>query len=104
MTQAALQEMRRQVGDLILDENGIAKRGLLVRHLVMPGGVADTEQVMKFISRKISPNTFVNLMAQYRPEGKVDSTHFAEINRLPTSEEYQEVLTSAHKVGISRLA
>jgi putative pyruvate formate lyase activating enzyme len=104
VTQAALQEMHRQVGDLILDENGIAKRGLLVRHLVMPGGVADTEQVMKFISRKISPNTFVNLMAQYRPDGKVDSTRFAEINRLPTSEEYQEALTSTHKVGISRLA
>ena len=104
VAQAALMEMHRQVGDLVLDENDIAKRGLLVRHLVMPGGVAGTEQVMKFISRKISPNTYANLMAQYHPDGKVDSTRFAEINRRPTSEEYQQALNATLKAGIHRLA
>jgi putative pyruvate formate lyase activating enzyme len=104
VAQAALQEMHRQVGDLVLDENGIAKRGLLVRHLVMPGGVAGTEQVMKFISRKLSPDTYVNLMEQYHPNGKVNSTRFAEINRRPTADEYQHALELTHKAGIHRLA
>jgi putative pyruvate formate lyase activating enzyme len=104
VAQCALQEMHRQVGDLVLDENGIAKRGLLVCHLVMPCGVADTEQVMKFISRKLSPNTCVNLMAQYHPDGKVDSTHFAEINRRPIADEYQQALETTRKAGINRFA
>lgn len=104
VAQAALQEMHRQVGDLALDENGIARRGLLVRHLVMPSSVAGTEQVMKFISRKISPNTYVNLMEQYHPAWKVDSTRFREINRHPTTEEYQQALELTHKAGIHRLA
>jgi putative pyruvate formate lyase activating enzyme len=104
VVQAALQEMHRQVGDLALDENGIAMRGLLVRHLVMPGGVAGTEQVMKFISRKLSPNTYVNLMEQYHPAWRVDSTRFAEINRHPTADEYQQALELTHKAGIHRLA
>ena len=97
-------EMHRQVGDLILDEHGIAKRGLLVRHLVMPDGYAGTEYVMKFISRKLSPNTYVNLMPQYHPEGKVNSTRFEEINRRPTEQEYQQALEAAHKTGTNRLA
>jgi putative pyruvate formate lyase activating enzyme len=104
VAQCALQEMHRQVGDLVLDENGITKRGLLVRHLVMPYGLAGTEQVMKFISRKLSPNTYVNLMAQYHPDGKVDSTRFAEINRHPTAEEYQQALETTRKAGIHRFA
>ena len=104
VAQAALQEMHRQVGDLVLDENGIAKRGLLVRHLVMPGSISGTAQVMKFISRKISPNTYVNLMEQYHPDWKVDSTRFAEINRRPIAEEYKQALELTHKAGIHRLA
>jgi putative pyruvate formate lyase activating enzyme len=104
IAQAALMEMHRQVGDLILDEHGIANRGLLVRHLVMPGGYAGTEYVMKFISHKLSPNTYVNLMPQYHPEGKVNSTRFEEINRRPTAQEYQQALEAAHKASINRLA
>jgi putative pyruvate formate lyase activating enzyme len=60
--------------------------------------------VMKFISRKLSPNTYVNLMEQYHPDWKVDSTHFTEINRRPTAEEYQQALELTHKAGIHRLA
>jgi len=64
---AALKEMHRQVGDLVLDDDGIATRGLLVRHLVLPGGLAGSEQVLEFIAREVSPNTYVNVMGQYRP-------------------------------------
>jgi len=64
---AALKEMHRQVGDLVLDDEGIATRGLLVRHLVLPGGLAGSEQVLEFIAREVSPNTYVNVMGQYRP-------------------------------------
>jgi len=62
----ALKEMHRQVGALVI-ENGIATRGLLVRHLVLPGGLAGSTQIIDFIAREISPNTYVNVMGQYRP-------------------------------------
>ena len=64
---AALREMHRQVGDLITDERGVAVRGLMVRHLVLPGGLAGTAETMRFIAGELSPDTFVNVMGQYRP-------------------------------------
>jgi putative pyruvate formate lyase activating enzyme len=93
--------MHRQVGDLVLDEDGIARRGLLVRHLVMPGGVAGTREVMRFLANEISPNTYVNLMDQYRPAFK--SARYPEIHRLPTEEEYRQAYEAALEEGISRL-
>src|SRR3989304_4731034 len=63
----AVREMHRQVGDLVLDEHGVAVRGLLVRHLVLPGDIAGTDQVLAWIASEVSPATYVNLMAQYRP-------------------------------------
>lgn len=96
----ALKEMHRQVGDFILDENGIALRGILLRHLVMPGGVAGTREIMRFIAREISPNTYVNIMDQYRPCG--DAYKYPTIDRGITYDEYEEALRAAREEGISR--
>ncbi|MEW6235147.1 MAG: radical SAM protein [Candidatus Omnitrophota bacterium] len=75
----AIKEMHRQVGDLIMDENGIAKRGLLVRHLVLPNGFAGTKDVFRFLIEEISPCTHINVMGQYHPCWK--SSECAEIDR-----------------------
>ena len=69
VARAAIKEMHRQVGDLVLDEHGLARRGLLVRHLVMPGGLDETREILRFLAQEVSPDTFVNVMPQYRPEG-----------------------------------
>ncbi|GAB6058630.1 radical SAM protein [Desulfonatronum parangueonense] len=98
---AALKEMHRQVGDLELDEQGIAVRGLLVRHLVMPGELAGTRQWMEFLARDISPNTYVNLMDQYRPCGFVDQ--FPELQRSISPQEFAAAQEAAKKAGIHRL-
>ena len=66
-----IKEMRRQVGDLALDENGLAKYGVLLRHLVMPYELEDAENIMEFLAKEISPNTYVNIMDHYFPSGKV---------------------------------
>ena len=76
---AAVREMFRQVGNLVTDESGIAKRGLIVRHLVLPGGISGTEAVMKFLAEEISKDVFISLMSQYFPAYK--SSAFNEINR-----------------------
>jgi len=96
----AVKEMHRQVGDLVI-ENGLAIQGLLVRHLVMPGGVAGTREVMRFLAQEISPNTYVNLMDQYYPYGRAD--RYPEIARPITAEEFQEALEITLQEGIHRL-
>ena len=98
----AIKEMYRQVGDLQLDENGLAKRGILVRHLLMPRNVAGTRQVMKFLAREVSLHTYINIMAQYAPAGKVTEEKFPEINRPITTSEYSEALALAKKAGLYR--
>ncbi len=98
----AIKEMHRQVGALKFDEHGIAKRGVLVRHLVMPEEVAGTASIMQFLASEVSPNTFLNLMGQYRPAGKVSGEKYAEINRRPTRAEYDEALTAAREAGLWR--
>jgi len=97
----AIKEMHRQVGDLIINEKGIAERGLLIRHLVMPNNIAGTEQIMKFIAEEISPNTYVNVMDQYRPCGKAHEDLI--INRMITAKEYREAVDAAKKAGLKRL-
>jgi putative pyruvate formate lyase activating enzyme len=99
--QAAVREMHRQVGDLVLDDDGLARRGLLVRHLVLPDGIAGTEAVLKFLAEEISPDTYVNLMDQYRPSYRADD--FPELSRPLTADEYREALRAAHRYGIRRL-
>ena len=97
----AFHEMHKQVGDLVVDEQGIAQRGLLVRHLVMPNRVAGTEEVMEFLAREISPNTYVNVMDQYRPCGSAHRDEF--INRRLYPREYREAVSAAKKAGVERL-
>ena len=94
-------EMRRQVGDLVVDERGLARRGLIVRHLVMPGTVAETEAVLRFIADELGTDTYVNLMGQYRPAGR--SERFEEINRRPYPEELASAFEIADRLGLRRL-
>jgi len=97
----ALIEMHRQVGDLILDENDIAQKGLLIRHLVLPNNLAGTREIMKFIAEKISKNSYVNIMAQYRPCG--NASEIEELNRHPDTNEFREAIRMAEEEGITRL-
>ncbi|GAN34529.1 MAG: radical SAM protein [Candidatus Brocadia sp. AMX2] len=98
----AIKEMHRQVGDLVLNEHGIAERGLIVRHLIMPDGLAGTRKVVEFLARKISRNTYVNIMDQYHPCGLAHK--YPEINRRITAEEFEIAIQIAHEEGIGRLA
>ena len=97
-----IKEMHRQVGELKVDEHGLAKHGVLVRHLVMPGGIGGTREIMKFLAEEISLHTYVNIMAQYYPAGKVSKEKFAEINRGITRQEYTEAIAAAQEVGLYR--
>ncbi|MEE9139803.1 MAG: radical SAM protein [Alphaproteobacteria bacterium] len=99
--QAAVKEMHRQVGDLEFDEEGVAKRGLLVRHLILPEGIAGTEQVLRFLAEQVSPKTYVNLMDQYRPCYRASG--YPELDRPITSPEYRDALDLASRSGITRL-
>ncbi len=101
VNRAVLREMHRQVGDLVIDGDGLAVRGLLVRHLVMPDGLAGTEGVMGFIARELSTETYVNLMDQYRP--CAGSGRFPEISRRPTAVELEEARHAARIAGVARL-
>lgn len=98
---AAIKEMHRQVGDLAVDESGIAVKGLLVRHLVMPNDVAGTGHVMEFLADKISRDTYVNVMNQYHPCGYAFGD--PAINRRITRNEYLTALRSAREAGLHRL-
>ena len=101
VTLTALKEMHRQVGDLMIDQEGIAKRGILVRHLVMPGDIAGTSDIVRFIADEISANTYVNIMDQYRPCGRAFEEK--EINRTLTATEFREALETAKRAGLIRL-
>jgi putative pyruvate formate lyase activating enzyme len=95
-----LKEMHRQVGDLTLNSKGIAERGLLIRHLVMPGGVASSESVLKFIAEEISVHSYVNIMNQYRPEYRADEHR--QIDRRTSHKEYLEAIQLAKRLRLYR--
>jgi len=95
----AIKEMHRQVGDLEVVD-GIAKRGLLIRHLVLPNDMAGSEKVLKFIAQELSKDTYVNVMDQYRPLYK--ATEFKEINRRPALSEFNNTVELAKRVGLYR--
>lgn len=97
----AMVEMHRQVGDLIIDTDGLASSGLLVRHLVLPQGLASTRQVMTFIAEQVSENTYVNIMNQYRPCGR--AAEVEAMDRLATGKEVIDAVTEARAAGIARL-
>lgn len=102
VARAAIREMHRQVGPLVLDSRGLAVRGVLVRHLVMPGMAAESKAIMRFLAREVSRDTYVNLMDQYYPAGRVSAAHYSEINRRITREEYEEALDYARSQGLWR--
>ncbi len=98
---AAMKEMHRQVGDLVLDQHGVARRGLLVRHLVLPAGLAGTEQVLAFLAHEISTDTYLNLMDQYYPCYRADE--YPPLDRRVTAAEYRDALALTEKYGLRRL-
>lgn len=100
INQAAVREMYRQVGDLVLDNHGIAQRGLLVRHLILPNNLAGTQTVVRFLAEEISTNTYLNLMDQYHPA--YHASQFPRLNRPITSQEYQQALALARQFGLKR--
>jgi len=100
VNQAAVREMHRQVGDLQFDQHGMAVRGLLVRHLVLPNNLAGTENITQFLANEISKNTYLNIMSQYHPCYK--ASQFPELNRRITSTEYQLAVETAMNSGLYR--
>jgi putative pyruvate formate lyase activating enzyme len=98
VNQAAIREMYRQVGNLVMDDRGIATRGLIIRHLVLPGGISGTEQVMKFLAGEISKDVYISLMSQYFPAFK--SAEHPEINRRINEKEYDEAYDIKMKHGL----
>ena len=101
VARAAIREMHRQVGDLVMDERGIARRGLLVRHLVLPKGQAGTEEVVRFLAEEISRETYVNIMDQYFPCGDIPPD--SPLGRRTSDQEYQEAVRLARDAGLTRL-
>jgi putative pyruvate formate lyase activating enzyme len=101
VNRVAVREMYRQVGDLVVDEQGLARRGLLVRHLVLPDNLAGTDRVVDFLAREVSPHTYLNLMDQYRPAYK--ACEYPELDRRLTQEEWTSAVRSAQKAGMDRL-
>ena len=95
----AIKEMYRQVGPLKFDEQGLAKRGVLVRHLVMPGFLDETRHIFDFLAQEIGPELYVNVMDQYYPAGKVNAEKYAELNRGVTTPEYKAALQMAREAG-----
>jgi putative pyruvate formate lyase activating enzyme len=98
--QRALKEMHRQVGPLKFDEDGLAKQGVLVRHLVMPGLLTETRQILHFLAQEVAADTYVNVMAQYHPAGKVTADKYSEIDRRLTTIEYKEAVEMAQEIGL----
>jgi len=102
VNRAAVLEMHRQVGDLKLDSRGVARRGLLIRHLVLPGGRAGTAETLAWIASTISLNTYLNLMDQYHPCYRADE--YPPLTRPLRREEFLEAVRAAERCGLSRLA
>lgn len=100
VVRAVVKEMYRQVGDLVVDAQGIAQHGLLVRHLVMPGMADDSDHILRFVAQELSTNTYVNVMEQYRP--CFQATRSPEIARRTSSAEHQAVVDMAHRLGLHR--
>ena len=101
LNQAAVKEMHRQVGDLQINEYGIAVRGLLVRHLVLPHDISGTKEVMRFIFEEISCDSYINIMAQYHPCH--EAFRIAQLARPILQEEFLRAIELTHNTGLGRL-
>jgi len=97
----ALAIMHRQVGDLVIGPDGIARHGLLIRHLLMPGLIAETESILRFIATALSPSSYLNIMAQYHPCGLAGQ--WAELDHTVTGEEHRRALETARTLGFTRI-
>lgn len=98
INRAAVKEMYRQVGKLVLDEDGIARRGLIIRHLVLPGGLSGTGSILKFLAEEISKDVYISLMSQYFPAFKANEKK--ELSRRITADEYEEAYQMMQKYGL----
>jgi len=98
--QVVIKEMYNQVGDLKISKRGIAQRGLLIRHLVLPNRVSGSEKILDFIAEEISTDTYVNIMDQYRPS--YNAGKYSELNRCITDIEYRDIINYAGKIGLHR--
>ena len=107
VARSTVQEMVRQVGPLVFDEHGLARRGVILRHLVMPGQLDETEAILRYIAEDLGPETYVDLMAQYYPAGLVgredERDSYDEINRHLSREEYVQAVRIAQSIGLRRL-
>jgi putative pyruvate formate lyase activating enzyme len=100
VNQAGVREMHRQVGDLVMDDNGIALRGLLVRHLVLPGGLAGTDKIARFLAEEVSRDTYINIMDQYRPCYR--AYELPPLDRPVTRAEYEQAVQQGREAGLHR--
>jgi putative pyruvate formate lyase activating enzyme len=98
---AVIKEMHRQVGRLEVDESGIAQRGLIIRHLVMPHNIAGTDRFVRWVAEELTPDTYVNIMAQYRPEHRAHE--YPKIARRINAEEWRQALSWAEQAGLTNL-
>jgi putative pyruvate formate lyase activating enzyme len=98
-----IKAMYQQVGPLVVDRDGLARRGVLIRHLVMPGGLDETRAILEWIARELGPDAYVNLMDQYRPAGKVSKDQYVEINRPLEAAEFAEAKAMAADLGLQRV-
>jgi putative pyruvate formate lyase activating enzyme len=100
VNQTAVKEMHRQVGDLVMDSRSVAERGLLVRHLVLPEGLAGTAEIASFLAAEISTETYINIMDQYRPCYKAGQ--LPPLDRRITGEEYRKAVQQCRDAGLHR--
>jgi putative pyruvate formate lyase activating enzyme len=103
VARAAIREMHRQVGPLVISSDGLATRGVLLRHLVMPGATDDTRAIIEWVANTLGPSTYVNLMGQYRPAGRVRDDRYPEIARAPDLDELTAAHAAARRAGLGRL-
>jgi putative pyruvate formate lyase activating enzyme len=98
-----IKAMHDQVGPLVIGDDGLARRGVLIRHLVMPGALAETRAILEWIAGELGPETYVNLMDQYHPAGKVNADSYPEINRPLNAAEFRAAQQMAADLGLRRL-
>ncbi|NNG15422.1 MAG: radical SAM protein [Gemmatimonadales bacterium] len=103
VARSVIAAMHRQVGPLVVDADGLARRGVLIRHLVMPGCLDDTRAILRWIATELGPDSYVNLMDQYRPAGHVSGDRYARINRQLAPGEFREANHIAREAGLTRL-
>jgi putative pyruvate formate lyase activating enzyme len=107
VARVTVREMARQVGPLVFDEEGLARRGVLLRHLVMPGLVDESKAILRYIAGELGPDTYVDLMAQYFPDGLVGRPGvrdpYEDIDRHVYREEYAELVDYARHLGLRRM-